>query len=177
MDYVWHKHKSHHPLMLHWTGEECLRSSSGSHLHTPPGYKKTLGIFIFHFHIFFGFIYIYLRFYAYYKRLSEISSFWGSFSTYVHMYLNLSSAMEHCSIFEPGDVCRRWTFSRYTLKENSCSLSHGLVLRAVENIFQTWKWEFKIGCPLLNLEDHDGNINVDWAWFSNRKINSPENPK
>lgn len=67
--------------------------------------------------------------------------------------------MDHCPIFEPGDVCRRWTFSRYTLKENSCSLSHGLVLRAVENIFQTWNRE--LGCPLLNLEDDDGNINVD----------------
>lgn len=158
MDYVWHKHKSRHPLMSHWTGEECLRSSSGYHLHTPPGYKKNIYMY------FFTFIYIYG-----YKHITR-GSFWGSFSSYVHLYLNLSSPMDHCPVFEPGDVCRRWTFSRYTLKKNSCSLSHGLVLRAVENTFQTWNREFKMGCPLLNLENDDGNINVDWARFSNRKI-------
>lgn len=79
-----------------------------------------------------------------YKKHCWIPSFWGSFCRYVQTYLNLSSSLNQCPIFEPGDVCRRWTFSWHTLEENSISLCDCLILGTIENIFQTWNIKFKI---------------------------------
>lgn len=79
-----------------------------------------------------------------YKKHCQIHSFWGLFCRYVHTYLDLSSSSDQCPIFEPGDVCRRWTFSWHTLEENSFSLSDCLILGTIENIFQTWNIKFKI---------------------------------
>lgn len=155
--------------MLHWTGEECLRSSSGYHLHTHPGYKNVYISFFLLRNVEFcitnetsyysDFHFVYFLFF-----LSN-PNYFEAHSTLIYTHLNLSSLIDQCPIFEPGDMCRRWTFSRHTLEENSSSLSHCLIPGTVENIFQTWNIGCKIGCPLVNLEDDDGNIHLDWARF------------
>lgn len=79
-----------------------------------------------------------------YKKHCWTPSFWGLFCRYVQTYLNLFSSSNQCPIFEPGDVCRRWTFSWHTLEENSVSLPDCLILGTIENIFQTWNIKLKI---------------------------------
>lgn len=49
----------------------------------------------------------------------------------------MSASRDRCPIFEPGDACRRRTFPRHTLEEDSLSFSDCLVLGTEENVLQT----------------------------------------